>query len=121
MTFADLVSGKHRPSSVVVLALAFVAAPSTALSEAAAEKKPAASFQVDAWTFDRGNGWVRPNPDLYADYRDKFPQLVTVDGGELPWFVEYDVNFPVDTTYTLHVCYGSPGERPVASAFAATT
>ena len=27
--------------------------------------------------------------------------------------MEYDNDFPVDTTYTLQVCYGSPGERPV--------
>ena len=73
----------------------------------------AGSFKINSWTFDRGNAKVFSNPDLYADYRDKFPQLVTGDGGELPWSAEYDINFPVDTTYTLHVCYGSPEERPI--------
>ena len=98
------------------LAVLGVACLRIASSPIAAEEnaaKPAGAFKIDSWTFDRGNGWVISNPDLYADYRDQFPQLVTVDSGESPWFVEYDIDFPVDTTYTLQVCYGSPGGRPV--------
>jgi hypothetical protein len=75
--------------------------------------KPPGSFQISAWTFDRGNAEVFANPDIYADYRDKFPQLVVGKGGRLPWAIEYDINFPVDTTYTLYVCYGSPAKRPM--------
>ena len=79
----------------------------------AAGAKPAGSFQISAWTFDRGNAKVFANPDIYADYRDKDPELVAGDGGESPWVIEYDVDFPVDATYTLHVRYGSPGRRPM--------
>ncbi len=78
-----------------------------------AEAKPAGSFEISAWTFDRGNAKVFANPDIYADYRDKFPDLVAGDGGELPWVIEYDVDFPVDAAYTLHIRYGSPEPRPM--------
>jgi len=113
MRFEEPYWGQRRPFFLVVLAVACVAGWSVACFPAPAEAKPAGSFKIDSWTFDRGNANVFSNPDIYADYRDKFPQLVTGDGGELPWVVEYDVNFPVDTTYTLFVCYGSPKERPV--------
>jgi len=76
-----------------------------------AEAKPVGSFEVPAWAFDRGNAKVYENPDLYADYRDKYPELVVGDGGRLPWVVEYDVNFPVDASYTLQVCYASSESR----------
>jgi len=48
-----------------------------------------------------------------SPYRDKFPELVVGDGGQLPWVIEYGVDFPVDATYTLHVRYGSPEPRPM--------
>ncbi len=106
-------SGRRGRFWLVALGVAYVAAGSSAFSAAPPAAKPAGSFAIDAWTFDRGNGWVVPNPDLYADYRDKFPQLVVADGGQLPWAIEFDVELPVDATYTLHVCYGSPAQRPV--------
>jgi len=35
-----------------------------------AEKpKPAGSFEIPAWFFDRGNAKVYANPHIYADYR----------------------------------------------------
>jgi len=96
--------------SLIALAVTCLAVWSVAFWPVSAKEnkaKPAGSFKIDSWTFDRGNGWVISNPDMYADYRDKFPQLVTVDDGQSPWCVEYDVDFPVDTTYTLHVsCIG---------------
>jgi len=73
----------------------------------------AGTIQFHAWTFDRGNVIVRYNPDIYADYRDKFPELVLMDGGESPCVIEYDVDFPVDGTYTVHLHYGSPEPRPM--------
>jgi len=97
----------------IILTTSLPAALSDISSVPGAEAKPAGSFQIDAWTFDRGNGWVFPNPDIYADYRDKFPQLVVGDGSQSPWVIEYDVEFPVDATYALHVCYGSPEKRPM--------
>ena len=102
-----------RRLTLVVLAVALLAVCSKVLLVVGAEAKPAGSFEIPAWTFDRGNAKVFANPDIYADYRDKFPELVVGDGGELPWVVEYDVEFPVDATYTLHVRYGSPEPRPM--------
>jgi len=99
--------------AVTCFAVLGVARPAISADKKEAKPKPAGAFKIDAWTFDRGNGWTISNPDLYADYRDKFPQLVVVDKGESPFSLEYDINFPVDTTYTLQVCYGSPGARPV--------
>jgi len=78
-----------------------------------AEKQPAGAFEIPAWTFDRGNARVDANPAQYADYRDTYPELIAGDGGRLPWVVEYDVDFPVDATYTLHVRYASPEPRPI--------
>ena len=103
----------RRQVVFTVLAVAYLTAWSVAFPAMSAEAKPAGSFQIAAWTFDRGNGKTIPNPDMYADYRDKFPELVVGDGGESPWAIEYDIDFPVDTTYTIHVHYGSPGQRPL--------
>jgi len=104
---------RRRPLALVVLAAAYLAVWSVAFPPVPAEAKPAGSFQISAWTFDRGNAKVFANPDIYADYRDKFPELVAGDGGQLPWVIEYDVDFPVDATYTLHIRYGSPEPRPI--------
>ena len=75
--------------------------------------KPGGKFEIPAWFFDRGNAKVSANPDIYADYRDTYPELVVSAGSDSKWFVEYDIDFPVDATYTLHVRYASPGRRPV--------
>jgi hypothetical protein len=75
--------------------------------------KPAGSFEIPAWVFDRGNARVSANADVYADYRDTYPELVAGDGGQVPWVVEYDVDFPVDATYTLHIRYVSAEPRPL--------
>ena len=103
--------------AVVVLTAALLAVCSGVSpavgAEAGTKTKPAGSFQIAAWTFDRGNAKVFANPDIYADYRDKHPDLVLGDGARLPWTIEYDVDFPVDATYTLHVYYGSPEPRPL--------
>jgi len=82
---------------------------------AGAKKKPPApgSFEIPAWFFDRGNAKVYANPDAYADYRDTSPELVAGYGGKAPWVVEYDVDFPVDATYTLHIRYAAAEPRPV--------
>jgi hypothetical protein len=101
---------RRRSLEVAMLAVAQLAVWSVAFPPVTAE---AGSLEIPAWTFDRGNAEVFANPDIYADYRDKFPELVVGDGGQLPWVVEYDVEFPVDATYTLHVRYGSPEPRPM--------
>ena len=105
----------------VVLAVAYLAVCSMVAAQAQtkpAEQRPAGSFEIPAWAFDRGNARVDANPDHYADYRDTYPELVAGDGGpgnggRLPWVVEYDVDFPVDATYTLHVRYAAAEPRPM--------
>jgi len=101
---------RSRRLAMKVLAVACLAAWNLGISTSQAE---AGRLDIPAWSFDRGNAKVIPNPDIYGDYRDKSPDLVLADGGETPWVVEYDVNFPVDGTYTLEVQFGSPERRPL--------
>ena len=75
--------------------------------------KPARSFTIPAWTFDRGNASAHQNPYMNADYRDIYPELVAGDSGQAPWFVEYDIDFPADGTYTLHIRYAAAEPRPL--------
>ena len=42
----------------------------------AAPTAEAGSLTIPAWIFDRGNARVYENPDMYADYRDSYPELV---------------------------------------------
>ena len=103
-----------RPLTVMMFASACLAVWSIASPAVGAEKpKPAGSFEIPAWTFDRGNAKVYANPYIYADYRDAYPELVAADGGRAPWVVEYDVDFPVDATYTLHIRYVATEPRPL--------
>ncbi len=69
-----------RRSTPIVLAVACAAVCSVAFSPMSAEANPAGAFSIAVWTFDRGNAKVFANPDIYADYRDKFPELVVGDG-----------------------------------------
>jgi len=89
----------------------------SAKSKAAKKVRPAGSLTINAWTFDRGNAGVSENPGKYGDYRDKHPELILTDSKEgkkkEPWFVEYDIDFPVATTYTMQIRYASAGERPM--------
>jgi hypothetical protein len=73
----------------------------------------AAFIEIPAWSFDRGNARVVVNPEAYFDYRDIHPNLVVTGGDELPWEVEYDIDFPVDATYTLKIRYASELSRPI--------
>ncbi len=98
---------------LVLLAVTWLACWDATAWAAEDDVKPAGSFEIPAWAFDRGNARVDANPSQYADYRDTYPELVACDGGQTPWVVEYDVDFPVDATYTLHVRYGSPEPRPM--------
>jgi len=70
-------------------------------------------LEIPAWSFDRGNGRVVANPDTYADYRDVHPELVVVGGDREPWEVQYDVDVPIDATYTLKIRYGGGEPRPI--------
>ena len=102
--------------TVACLAVLMVALPvitQAKLGDVAKPAKPAASFGFDAWKFDRGNGKVFCNPIIFGDYRDRHQEMVVGEGGELPWFIEYDINFPVDAEYTLQVRYASPEPLPI--------
>jgi hypothetical protein len=79
----------------------------------AAPTAEAGSLTIPAWIFDRGNARVYENPDMYADYRDSYPELVAGDGGQTPWTVEYDIDFPVDATCTLRIRYAAAEPRPL--------
>jgi len=102
-----------RPScrlTSMMLVMAVFAVCCTVLLPATAE---AGSIKIDAWTFDRGNAMAYRNPDIYADYRDKYPEIVVGGGGQLPWSAEYDIDFPADGQYTLKLYYSSPEARPM--------
>jgi len=73
----------------------------------------AASIKLSCWQFDRGNARVCENRGQYGDYRDTYPGLMLTGGDELPFVVEYDINFPADATWALRVRYASAGERPL--------
>ena len=70
-------------------------------------------LEIPAWSFDRGNARVEANPHTYADYRDIHPELLVTGGDRLPWEVQYDVDLPIDATYTLSIRYASGESRPV--------
>ena len=117
-------SWRLRKIGLAVLAMTWAIAGIVTLSTVLAEEKPAkvkpaGTITIDAWTFDRGNAGVSENPGQFGDYHDKHPELILTGGdgsaggqGE-PWFVEYDIDFPVSTTFTLQVRYASAGERPM--------
>ena len=68
---------------------------------------PKSSFVIPAWAFDRGN--VKT---FTREYADAGPMVAF--GGESPIVVEYDVEFPVDGTWTIWICYAAAAARPVA-------
>jgi hypothetical protein len=73
----------------------------------------AATIKLSSWEYDRGNTVVSEHSGLYGDYRDKHPALMLAAGDELPYFVEYDIDFPTTGEYTLKVRYASAGEWPM--------
>ncbi len=102
-------SCRCRPMACVTFALICIAVWSAG-SPASGEST---RLEIPAWSFDRGNGRVVENPDTYADYRDRHPNLIVTGGDKSPWEVEYDIELPVDATYTLSICYASAESRPV--------
>jgi len=74
------------------------------------EPGPAASLEIHAWTFDRGNARIYASPDLYADVG---PVVGSEPQQTSEGVIEYDIDFPADAEYTLHVGYASAEARPV--------
>lgn len=107
----DVRVGTYASLCTVIIAVVLIAGTATGDDK---EPQPAGVFEIPAWIFDKGNARVIANPDMYADYRDTYPELVVTAGDEMPWVVEYELDFPVDATYTLHVRYASTESRPLA-------
>ncbi len=74
------------------------------------EAGPAGLPGIPAWTFDRGNARIYASPDKYADAG---PVVGSEPGHSGEAVVEYDIDFPADGQYTLHVSYASAEARPV--------
>ncbi len=68
--------------------------------------EPAGSFLIPAYAFDRGNAKT-----FTVQYADAGPMVAF--GGDYPVVIEYDVDFPVGTTYTLNIRYAAQESRPV--------
>jgi len=66
----------------------------------------AGSFDIPAWTFDRGN--VRT---FTAEWADGEPMVAF--GGQSPVVVEYDIPFPAAGVYHVSICYAAGTARPV--------
>jgi len=86
---------------------------------AAAMRKPvkpesrgraAGSLQIPAWTFDRGDARIYASPDRYADAGPAAGSKPRHTGRGV---VEYDIDFPADGDYTLHIRYAAAEARPV--------
>ena len=78
------------------------------LRTAAAETE----FTIEARDFDGGNARVSLTGQPYADG----PSCIW-NGGELPNWSEYEIEFPVTADYTLSVLYAAASARPVEIDF----
>lgn len=67
----------------------------------------AGSFEIPAWSFDRGN--VKT---FRAEYADAGPMVAF--GGRSPVMVEYDIEFPASGSYQLEIRYAAQEARPVS-------
>ena len=72
--------------------------------------RPGNLLQIPAWTYDRGNVRIYANPDKYADAG---PVVGSAEGQTGPGSIEYDIDFPADGEYTLHIKYASEAARPL--------
>lgn len=71
-----------------------------------AEAKPAGSFTIPAWAFDRGNART-----FTTTYADAGPMVAY--GGQSPVVIEYDIPFPVTAQYSLSIFFTAAQSRPV--------
>jgi hypothetical protein len=70
----------------------------------------AGSLVIPAWSFARGNVVIHTDADKYADAG---PVVVSGPAEHWGWTVEYDIDIPVTTNYTLQICYASAEPRPI--------
>ncbi len=66
----------------------------------------AASFEIPAWAFDRGNAKT-----FTSDYADAGPMIAF--GARSPVWVEYDLDFPVAGDFQISVRYAAASARSV--------
>ncbi|NQT17856.1 MAG: hypothetical protein HQ582_34200, partial [Planctomycetes bacterium] len=83
-------------------------------AETEAVTKPAGSFVIPAWAFNRGNAKT-----FTTSWADAGPMVA--NGGTMPNVVEYDIEFPVPATYTLNIYYAAHGARPVELSLGETS
>ena len=96
-----------RPLTALALASTCLAAWSIASSAVGARKpKPAGSFEIPAWAFDRGSNVVTCTSG-YADAEAMVGNL------RYPTGIEYDIDFPVAAEYSLSIRYAAATARPV--------
>jgi formylglycine-generating enzyme required for sulfatase activity len=96
--FLRLSAFEFRFSSAVLFLLAATLLPAAA-----------ASFQIPAWSFDRGNVRV-----FTEEWADAGPMVAF--GGHSPATVEYDLPFPATGTYRVSLYYAAAQARPVELA-----
>jgi len=111
MTAQSYLPRRFLRLTMTLLAVACLAVWSVALLPVPAEA--GTRLEIPAWSFDRGNARVQENADIYADYRDRHPNLIVTGSDTLPWTAEYDIELPLDASCTLSICYASAEARPV--------
>ena len=67
------------------------------------------AYEIPAWSFERGNARV-----FTSSWADAEPMIAF--GGEDPWTVEYDIDLPIESTFTFSVKYAAQDRRPLALA-----
>ncbi len=74
----------------------------------------AGTIEIPAWSFARGNGRIHADPKEYADAG---PVVGSGERQPWGWSLEYDVEYPVDGMYRLHIQYASAESRPISIRF----
>ncbi|MBI4603970.1 MAG: hypothetical protein HY721_18600 [Planctomycetes bacterium] len=101
---------RDRPAAVRLLAAAALRLLPLALALPAAARghpEPGGSILLPAYSFDRGNLRAMAS-ESWAD-----AEPIVVNGGTAPNWAEYDIDFPVSATYSLHARYAAAEARPV--------
>ncbi len=76
----------------------------------ATKPRAAGQFEVDAWTFDRGNARIYASPELYANFG---PLIGSESHQASAGAVEYDIDFPATAEYAIYVKYAAAAARPL--------
>ncbi len=90
----------------VVIALLLTVVQDSRGQSADKKTSAAGSFSIAAFAFDRGNAKT-----FTTSWADAEPMVAF--GGQSPVSVEYDIEFPIATQYTLNSFYSAAAARPV--------